>query len=144
MKRFKKILLGIDLDHFSKEAMKFAAETAKIRRSKLIVMYVHRNHHSLINIAISKSTTQKEIEKNKQELLNLCERYIPKSIDWEAVVIEGKPIYQIITRAAKELQSDLIIVGEYDRHHLDEILLGSNTEKIVRYAPCSVFVLRQN
>ncbi|MBU2514757.1 universal stress protein [bacterium] len=141
MKRFKKILLGIDLNHFSKEAMEFAAETAKLRHSKLIVMYVHRS--PLKNIAVSKNTTQKEIEKYKSELIKLCEKYISKSVNWEAVVLEGRPIYQTIIRAAKKLQSDLIIVGEHDRHQLDEILLGSNAEKIVRYAPCSVFVLRQ-
>ncbi len=143
MRRFKKILIGIDLNHFSKELLEFGADTAKLRNSRLIVIYIHKPPNPLVNIASPKGTLQKELDHCKTELIKLCKKHIPKPLDWEAVVIEGKPIYQTIIQSAKKLQSDLIIVGEHDRHQLDEILLGSNTEKIVRYSPCSVFVLRK-
>lgn len=143
MAKFKKILLGIDLNHFSQEAMEFAAETADLYHSKLIVLYAHKSFLPLVNVTLPKGTVLKDIKEHKKNLIALCKQYIPKSVNWEAVVIEGRPTYLTVIRAAEKLQSDLIIVGEYDRHHLDEILLGSNTEKIVRYAPCSVFVLRK-
>ncbi len=143
MRQFKKIILGIDLNHFSKEAMEFAAETAEMCKSKLIVIYAHRSYMSIVNVSLPKGTIQKDEAEYKKELTDLCKEHIADSVDCEAVVIEGRPIYQTILRAAEKLDADLIIVGEHDRHDLDEIMLGSNAEKIVRYAKCSVFVLRQ-
>ena len=142
VKRIRKILLGVDLAHFSEDTIKFAVETAKIRRSKLTVMFVYRSVHPIINLATPKKSSPNEIENCKSELISLCEKHIPKSVDWEAVVIEGKPIYQTIVRAAQKISTDLIILGEHDRHQQDEILLGSNAEKIARYAPCSVLILK--
>ncbi len=143
MRQFKKILLGIDLNHFSEEAMVFAADTAEMRGSSLVVLYAHRSYIPIVNVSLPKGTIQKDEEEYKSELTELCKKHIGDKVAWEAVVIEGRPVYQTILRAAEKLESDLIIVGEHDRHELDEILLGSNTEKIVRYAKCSVFVLRK-
>ena len=143
MRRFKKIILGIDLNHFSKEAMEFAADTAEMSSSKLIVIYAHRSYMPIVNVSLPKGTIQKDEAEYKEQLNALCKEHIPKSVNWETVVIEGRPVYQIILKAAEKLNADLIIVGEHDRHAFDEILLGSNTEKIVRYAKCSVFVLRK-
>ena len=142
MKKYKEIILGIDLNHFSKETMEIAAETAEMCEAKLIVIYAHKSYMPIVNVSLPKGIIQKDEAEYKDELNELCKKHIPSSVDWETVVIEGRPIYQTIIRAAKKLEADLIIVGEQDRHSLDEILIGSNTEKIVRYAPCSVYVIK--
>lgn len=123
--------------------MKFSSDLARMNNSKLIVLYIFKPFTPLLNISISKTDQKKSEKELKNQLVKLCQSNIPKTVDWEAVVIEGKPVYQTIIKAAKELKTDLIIIGEHDRHQRDEIFLGSNTEKIVRYAPCSVFVYRK-
>lgn len=143
MRSFRNILLGIDLNHFSQEFVKFAAGIARTHNAKLVAIYTYKPFTPLLNISISKSDQKKSEKEFKRQLVALCEANIPKSVNWEAVVIEGKPVYQTLIKAAKELKSDLIVVKEHDRHQRDEIFLGSNTEKIVRYAPCSVFVYRK-
>ena len=142
MKSYKKIILGIDLNHFSVGTMVFAAETAEMCGASLIVIYAHKSYLPIVNVSLPKGTIQRDEAEYKEELEELCKKHIPPVVAWETVVIEGRPIYQTIIRAAKKLEADLIIVGEQDRHSLDEILIGSNTEKIVRYAPCSVYVLK--
>lgn len=143
MRKYQKIILGIDINHFSQETMELGADTAEMCGARLIVIYAHKSYMPIVNVSLPKGTIEKDEADYKDELEELCKKHIPESVEWETVVIEGRPVYQTIIRAAKKLEADLIIVGEQDRHSLDEILIGSNTEKIVRHAPCSVYVVRQ-
>ena len=48
---------------------------------------------------------------------------------------------QAICEFAKKLNADLIVIGRHSRQGvLEHMLLGSTAERIIRYAPCSVFV----
>jgi nucleotide-binding universal stress UspA family protein len=49
--------------------------------------------------------------------------------------------YQEILKTAEAIQADLIVMGSH-RPELSDYLLGSNTEKVVRHARCSVMVVR--
>ncbi len=49
---------------------------------------------------------------------------------------------QAICEFAKNLNTDLIVIGRHSREGvLEHMLLGSTAERIIRYAPCSVFVV---
>jgi len=37
---------------------------------------------------------------------------------------------------------DLVVMGSHDRHGMQRWLLGSVAEAVVRYAPCSVMVVK--
>jgi nucleotide-binding universal stress UspA family protein len=39
------------------------------------------------------------------------------------------------------MRADLIVAGRHGEHRLDERLIGSTTERMVRHAPCSVLVV---
>jgi nucleotide-binding universal stress UspA family protein len=56
-------------------------------------------------------------------------------------VLEG-PIYRKICGYAAEVSASLVFVGRTGRHFSDGMDLGSVTENVVRFAPCSVFVAR--
>lgn len=59
----------------------------------------------------------------------------------ERIILYGAPFQEIID-TAKARQVDLIIMGTHSRTGLLHVLLGSVAEKVVRLAPCSVFVVR--
>ena len=137
------IILGVDLQHVSTELFRFAVETARIRDAKLTVIYVHRSSIPLVNVLLPKDLLEKARQESESELINLCHKNIPAVVEWVSAVIEGRLVYETLISAAKKLAAGLLIVGAHDKHELDEILLGTNTEKIVRYAPCSVFVYKK-
>jgi nucleotide-binding universal stress UspA family protein len=56
-------------------------------------------------------------------------------------MVEGDPEHAILD-AANEWHPDLIVMGSHGRHGLDRLVMGSVSERIVRYAPCSVEVIR--
>lgn len=56
-------------------------------------------------------------------------------------VFEGH-IYKRICDYASEIDADLIFIGRTGRHYIDEIDIGSVTENVLRFSPCSVFIAR--
>ena len=140
MEPINKIILGVDLQHISVELFKFAVDTARIRNAKLTVIYIHQTVFPLVNVLMPKDLLVKAKEESESELKTLCHKNIPAVVEWESAVLEGRSVYEGLISAAKKLEAGLIIVGAHDKHQMDEIFLGTNTEKIVRYASCSVFV----
>ncbi len=140
MKKVSKIIYGLDLNHFSKKTLDYAVERAKENDARLIIIYAHQMIPHIVSISLPKNVIEESVKGFKKQLVDLCEENIAEEVQWEAVVLEEKTVYEAIINAAKKLKADLIIVSAHDRHELDEILLGHNTEKIVRYAPCSVYV----
>ena len=61
-------------------------------------------------------------------------------IEAEAEVKSGKPGATIVS-CADEYAVDLIIIGSH-KPGLQDYFLGSTAERVVRYAPCSVLVVR--
>jgi nucleotide-binding universal stress UspA family protein len=53
-------------------------------------------------------------------------------------------IYQEILQEANDINADLIVMTSHrpQRHAVRTYFLGSNAGHVVRYAPCSVFVVR--
>lgn len=56
-------------------------------------------------------------------------------------VLEGH-IYKRICDYASEVDADLIFLGRTGRHYTEGIDIGSVTENVLRFAPCSVFISR--
>jgi nucleotide-binding universal stress UspA family protein len=56
-------------------------------------------------------------------------------------VLEGKPATTILEEIAR-LDCDLVVMGTHGRTHLDHLLIGSVTERVLRRAPCAVLTVR--
>jgi nucleotide-binding universal stress UspA family protein len=56
-------------------------------------------------------------------------------------VTTGESPAQVIADSAKELGSDLIVIGTRGHSSLGGLLLGSTTNRLLHLAPCPVFVV---
>lgn len=56
-------------------------------------------------------------------------------------VLEG-PVYEVVTRIARERGAGLIVTGSHGRTGLRRLLVGSVAEKVIGYAPCPVLVVK--
>lgn len=56
-------------------------------------------------------------------------------------ILTGRP-YEEVCKLARELEADLIFLPTRGNSGLKHIVLGSTAERIVRFAPCPVLVLR--
>ena len=55
---------------------------------------------------------------------------------------EGMPAHEIV-EAAKELDTDLIVIATHGFTGWKHFCIGSTAERVVRTAPCPVFVVRE-
>lgn len=65
---------------------------------------------------------------------------VPDAVEVHPHVLHGT-IYDEILRAAEKLKADVIVMGSH-RPELKDYLLGPNAARVVRHAPCSVYVVR--
>ncbi|MEO7436423.1 MAG: universal stress protein [Candidatus Binatia bacterium] len=57
------------------------------------------------------------------------------------LVVHGQPVEEI-DRNAREQQVDLIVISAHGHTGLRHLLLGSVVERVIRRAPCPVFIVR--
>jgi len=146
---FQNILVGLDLDHagFDK-TLAMATDMAKCSGSKLTAVYACPDYTAIpmVGDLVGDSVIEQAYASYRARLDEVCQNAIDDDIEWQTKVgiCKGHNAYQCITEMAKEIKADLIVIGEHDRHGLDHILLGSNAEKTVRYAPCTVLVVKHS
>ncbi len=142
----KKVLVPIDFSDYSKAALKYAVNFAKMFKSEMILIYVvepviYPPDFSMGQIAIPSVNTEWDV-KAKEELNKLASNEIPKEIRVTTLIKTGKPFLEIIDTAA-ELDTDIIIIATHGHTGVEHILFGSTAEKVVRKAPCPVLTLRE-
>ncbi len=83
------------------------------------------------------------IEQRARESL---ERFVQENIkgfeNFDVILKMGNPFEEIIS-TARELNISLIVMGSHGRTGIERALFGSTAEKVVRYAPCPVFTVRE-
>jgi nucleotide-binding universal stress UspA family protein len=76
-----------------------------------------------------------------ERLQAVCERIRKEGVNCTATARLGAPSEEILNEAEKT-NPDLIVLGNKGTSGLTRFLLGSTAELIVRYARCSVLVVR--
>ncbi|WP_221393560.1 universal stress protein [Dyadobacter sp. NIV53] len=66
----------------------------------------------------------------------------PQSVPVKLLIEQGE-LHQTILKTIEENNIDLVVMGTKGAASLRELLIGSNTEKIVRTAPVPVFTIHQ-
>jgi nucleotide-binding universal stress UspA family protein len=92
-------------------------------------------------IELSQMTTQMQ-ENAAKQLEEWRTREIGQRVPAESLVRTGRP-YQEILEVAAQSNIDLIIIASHGHTSLAHIVLGSTVERVVRYAPCPVLVVRR-
>jgi nucleotide-binding universal stress UspA family protein len=63
------------------------------------------------------------------------------NVKGKALALSG-PAAEVIVTAAQESRAELVVVGTQGRTGLARLTLGSTAEAVLRFAPCSVLVVR--
>lgn len=141
----KKILVPIDLSETSAQALPYASALARQFDAKIILLYV------IEPVAISpvfwdllplpENTDQTAELAVKAQLDQLGREVFAAEVPARTLVANGVP-HEEITKAAKSLGADLIILSTHGHTGLKHVLLGSTAERVVRHATCPVLVVR--
>ncbi len=81
------------------------------------------------------------MERRKTQINELKEKYTEKAFSFEAKIKLGNA-FQGISDSINEEEPDLVIMGSKGVTGMEEVLIGSNTEKVVRTAACPVVTIK--
>lgn len=136
----KRILVPCDFSPAAKEAFKFASKIAGKNKSKIYVLYVIDNsvvNHStgeLSHIAAFNGVFMQKLEGQMNEkFVELKHEYANE----DAVVtfhMDIGSLTQTIENFIADKKVDVVIMGTHGVSGLKELFVGSNTERVIRYA----------
>lgn len=139
-----KIIVPIDFSKHSEYALETAAILAKKNKAEIIALHMLEMAHNVLTDSDDEQQMQtvfflKLAEKKFQEFL---EREYLKGIDVTPVVKHFK-VFREVNDVAEEHNADLVVMGSHGSSGLNEIFVGSNTEKVVRHSNIPVLIVKQ-
>lgn len=154
MERMQNILVGVDLhqgdrlvsDDFSDTtvaAIAQACELANYNKADLTLCAVLEiSEQALHLIEIDHLNVKKTVEDNAAEALQkLAARIKDTGIDVRTVIRIGRS-WEELTREAIEGGHDCVVVGTRERGRAHRVLFGSTAQKLIRFCPCPVWIVK--
>ncbi|WP_281297441.1 universal stress protein [Flavobacterium limnophilum] len=141
----KRILIPTDFSKYSEEALKVAAQIARKYDSEIILLHMLELPHEASDImGGGKSIPEIMSYKNKaiSNLEKLMDSKYLKGIN-VSEAIEFKKVAEGVLDACEKNNVDLIIMGSHGTSGFDELLVGSNAEKVVRLSKIPVLVVKK-
>jgi nucleotide-binding universal stress UspA family protein len=142
-----KIILAIDDLKSSEAAMQAVITRARPQDTEILVLHVVEPPSLMVARQMRSHNPDlkalwQETEQQAQAMVRTAaQRLRSKGLSASSVVVKGDPKSRIIDVAAKQ-EADLIVLGSHGRKGVDRFLMGSVSEAVARYAPCSVEIAR--
>ena len=137
---FHKILVGYDGSQLSQKALDIGFGLAQSEDAKLLVLAVARPPEPATRVE-TMGILENAQEHFEQDFKQITTRGQELGVNVETDVIVGHPTEQLVHRAEME-KADLIIVGRRGMSRFGRMLVGSTSEKVLRYAHCPVMVVQ--
>jgi len=83
---------------------------------------------------------QAELRQTKDRLAEFC-RCLPDAFRENAITVEGHPADRILETIDRQ-NIDLVVVGARRLGAIERFMVGSTSEAVMNYAPCSVLIIR--
>lgn len=138
----KNILVPIDFSKTARKALEYAVPFAKYFGARITLVHIIEPLPYPTDITYGASTDAFPVNTRKEELAALARETLNPEFVNEVIVHVGQP-FDIITKVARDLGVDLIIITTHGYTGLKHVLMGSTAERIVRHAPCPVLVVRR-
>jgi nucleotide-binding universal stress UspA family protein len=133
---YKTILVALALDQGHAPRAFELARRLKDEGGKIVAVHVIDKVPNFARLYMSPENDEKIEQRARQAILDR----IGEQGDAEAVVLSGHP-GRTVTDYAREIGADCIIAGSHTPN-VNDFFLGSTAARIMRYATCSVHILR--
>ncbi|WP_418639385.1 universal stress protein [Winogradskyella sp.] len=141
----KKIIVPVDFSEHSEFALEAAAGLANKYGSELIVLHMLELSYAIISSA-TESQNQEVVfylKLAEQKFETFLDKPYLKDVKVTPIVKHFK-VWSEVNDLAEEHGADLIVMGSQGISGVKEVLIGSNTQKVVRYANIPVLVIKHN
>jgi len=142
----KKILVPIDFSKPSEYAAKMAAEIAKKTAATVYLIHLIELPSGIVDMGSRSKFSIPEsmlyLRKTKEKIIVFKEKNFPKDIKVEYFIKINNP-FEGIKKYAHKIDANLIVMGSKGHSEFEEIMIGSNTEKVVRTSTIPVIIVKK-
>jgi nucleotide-binding universal stress UspA family protein len=138
--QFKRILIGFDGSSQSEKATEIGLSLARSLDSKVLLFAVARPPEPATIVEVSAMLDDAR-EHFEEKFKKVAQRAEDLEVELETDIAVGHPVEQIVHRAEAD-RVDLIILGRRGMSRFEKMIVGSTSEKVLRYAHCPVMVVR--
>ncbi|HLF67651.1 MAG TPA: universal stress protein, partial [Gammaproteobacteria bacterium] len=140
-----KIICGIDGSPSSEQALQFALDLCHHFSASLCIISTIPYADDYNALGLTENEIKEHEEEFKAQQINKLNEFLDR-FDFSNVVMQkcfqrGNPA-NVILDMAEDFNFDLIVVGAKGHSMLQHVLIGSTADKILRYTPCSLLVVR--
>ena len=135
----QRILVAYDMSPHSEHAMNVALSMAGDMKAKLFVVSVIRPPEPAESAEFH-AVVDDGREKFEGRFVAIRELARQKDVELETEIVIGHPAEQIIHMADK-IQASVIVMGKRSHSILHRWMIGSNSERVLRYAHCPVMIV---
>ena len=141
--KIRNVLVPIDFSSASLGALEFALPLLKKLRTNLDLVHVFEPNYSLTSmLAVPLIVSESQVGKRIRRHLKDVAKKLGIDLRSENVhALPGRP-FEEICRLARQRSIDLIVTATRGNTGLKHLVLGSTAERVVRYSPCPVLVVR--
>jgi nucleotide-binding universal stress UspA family protein len=142
MTTFQHILVPVDFGDASNEALEMALGLAPKLDAKITILHatwLPPYYYSTYAEGLAWPTEELEGQA-KKALDEVVEKTRARYAKVEGKLVAGEP-RDLILQAARELRTDMIVMGTHGRRGIKRALLGSVAERIVRTSPVPVLTV---
>ncbi len=143
----KKILVPVDFSKPSKYACKIAAKIAAKMNATVYLIHLIELPKGVIDMGAGSRFSIPEsilyLRKVREKILLYKKNIFGDTIHVEYLIKLNSP-FEGIQKYANKMNVDLIIMGSKGHSEFEEIIIGSNTEKVVRSSKTPVIVIKKD
>ncbi|MFQ5667135.1 MAG: universal stress protein [Candidatus Binatia bacterium] len=140
---FVRIMLPVDFSRHCSRATEYAAWFARSCGAAVHLVHVIGNPADALYEPqeVPNWDMVDHAEKKARAMLEeSARRCLPEESPLTYHIVHGDP-YEKLLDTAKRIEPDLIVVSTHGRSGVAHLIIGSVAERIVRHAPCPVFVV---
>jgi nucleotide-binding universal stress UspA family protein len=140
----KTILVPLDFSRASMQSVSYAVSLAKKFSAAIHLVHVEAPDEACSVAGAGQVMRQcaESVAALHERLAGVQQKHLRAFWPENSHVRSGRP-YQEICALAREIPADLIVLATRGHTGLKRVLLGSTTERVVRFAPCPVLIVRQ-
>lgn len=149
MIRIERILVPVDFSESSEKALRYGHEIARERGAGLYLLHVIHQHilEAILDMSAQGyggeygEVLEKLVKERREDLENFVPLSMREGIGINFEVRQGKPADEVV-KFAREIRTDLIILGTVGRSAIEAALVGSVARNVANHAPCPVLLVR--
>jgi nucleotide-binding universal stress UspA family protein len=141
--KIQKVLIAMDYDETSQKVAEVGFSMAKALHAETILLHVISEQP----VYYSTYTYMRELrvdilgdlKKSTQAYLDKSKKYLGD--DTIQTVLKEGEIAETILNTAKELNADIIVMGSHSRKWLENIIIGSEAEAVLKKTTIPLFII---